>query len=107
MVRKAYLLRLKPDSLEGYTYWHDNIWPELVDEMVTQGIHNITLWNVDDMVFLSSEVEDEDTWQKFWDTDVHRRWGDVMNPFMHYRDDGIVDSREIKEIWHIEPGTRA
>ncbi|MGI9252866.1 MAG: L-rhamnose mutarotase [Thermomicrobiales bacterium] len=107
MVRKAFLLRLKPGSLDQYVYWHDNIWPELIDEMVKQGIHNITLWNIDDMVFLSSEVENEDTWQKFWDTDVHRRWGEVMNPFMHYRDDGIVDSREIREIWHIEPSARA
>jgi hypothetical protein len=26
-----------------------------------------------------------------------------MNPLMHYRDDGIIDSRELREIWHFTP----
>jgi hypothetical protein len=26
-----------------------------------------------------------------------------MNPMMHYRDDGVVDSRELQEIWHFVP----
>lgn len=106
-MRKAYLLRLKPGSIEGYTHWHDNIWPELVTEMTAQGIREITLWNLDDMIFLTSEVEDDSTWQNFWATDVHKRWGELMNQFMHYRDDGIVDSTEIREIWHIEPRGRS
>ena len=102
-MRKAFLLRLKPGTLDQYTYWHDNIWPELQAEIANQGIAEITLYNLDDMIVLVSEVRDHDAWTRLWDSDVHHRWGELMNDFMHYRDDGVVDSRELKEIWHFEP----
>src|SRR5215207_4804505 len=44
-----------------------------------------------------------EAWTRLWDSDVHRRWGELMNPLMHYRDDGIIDSRELREIWHFTP----
>jgi hypothetical protein len=30
-----------------------------------------------------------------------------MSPLMHYRDDGVVDSREMREIWHFTPGDKS
>jgi L-rhamnose mutarotase len=101
-IRKAFVLRLKPDALEQYIYWHDNIWPDLQAEIAKQGIAEITLFNLDDMVFLYSHVTDEAAWTRLWASEVHHRWGDLMNQFMHYRDDGVVDSRELREIWHFE-----
>jgi L-rhamnose mutarotase len=102
-IRKAFVLRLKPGSLEKYVYWHDNIWPDLQAEIAQQGIAEITLFNLDDMIFLYSQVKDEGAWTRLWDSEVHHRWGELMNEFMHYRDDGVVDSRELSEIWHFEP----
>jgi L-rhamnose mutarotase len=102
-IRKAFLLKLKPGALDQYIYWHDNIWPELQEEIAKQGIAEITLFNLDDMILLFSEVKDEDAWQRLWDSDVHHRWGELMNQFMHYRDDGVVDSRELREIWRFAP----
>jgi L-rhamnose mutarotase len=102
-MRKAFLLRLKPGTLDQYVYWHDNIWPELQAEIANQGIAEITLYNLDDMIVLVSEVRDPEAWMRLWDSDVHHRWGELMNDFMHYRDVGVVDSRELKEIWHFEP----
>jgi L-rhamnose mutarotase len=102
-IRKAFVLKLKPDSLEKYIYWHDNIWPDLQAEIAKQGIAEITLFNLDDMIFLYSQVKDPEAWTRLWDSEVHYRWGELMNQFMHYRDDGVVDSRELREIWHFEP----
>lgn len=103
-IRKVFILRLKPNALEQYIYWHDNIWPELQEEIANQGIAEISLYNLDDMVILVSKITQPDAWAKLWDSDVHKRWGELMNPMMHYRDDGVVDSREAKEIWHFVPG---
>jgi L-rhamnose mutarotase len=103
LMRKAFLLKLKPGALDDYIYWHDNIWPELQAEIAKQGIAEITLFNLDDMVVLVSRVKDEGAWARLWDSEVHHRWGDLMNQFMHYRDDGVVDSRELREIWHFAP----
>lgn len=102
-IRKAFVLRLKPNSLQEYIDWHDKMWPELKEEIANQGIAEITLFQLDDLVFLTSEVADEGAWERLWATDVHLRWGrDLMSPLMHYRDDGTVDSRELREIWHHE-----
>ncbi len=104
-IRKAFVLRLKPGSLETYVHWHDNIWPELRREIARQGIAQITLFHnpSDDTVLLFSEVADAAAWDRLWDSDPHRRWAEVMEPLMHYRDDGIVESREVRQIWHFAP----
>jgi L-rhamnose mutarotase len=104
-MRKAFLLRLKPGALDDYIYWHDNIWPELKVEIARQGIAEITLYQLDDMILLHSEVNDLEAWTRLWDSDVHHRWAELMSPLMHYRDDGIVESRELREIWHFAPGS--
>src|SRR5215204_3014987 len=102
-IRKAFVLRLKPGALDDYIHWHDNIWPELQEEIARQGIAEISLFQLDDMIVLHSRVNDPEAWTRLWDSDVHRRWGELMNPLMHYRDDGIIDSRELREIWHFTP----
>ena len=99
-MRKAFVLKLKPGALDDYIYWHDNIWPELQLEIASQGIAEISLFQLEDMIFLYSRVNDPEAWTRLWDSEVHRRWGELMNPLMHYRDDGIIDSRELREIWH-------
>lgn len=105
VVRKAFVLKLKPGALDTYIYWHDNVWPELKAEIRDQGIAEITLWQLDDLVFLHSEVRDEESWARLWDSEIHHRWAsELMEPLMFYRPDGVVDSREMREIWHFEPG---
>jgi L-rhamnose mutarotase len=106
-IRKAFLLKLKPGALDDYIYWHDNIWPELQQEIASQGIAEISLFQLDDMIVLHSRVNDPEAWTRLWASDVHRRWGELMDPLMHYRDDGIIDSRELREIWHFTPDTTA
>jgi L-rhamnose mutarotase len=103
LLRKAFALKLKPGALDDYIYWHDNIWPELQQEIAAQGIAEITLFQLDDMIFLVSEVADADAWDRLWSSDVHKRWGKLMDPLMHYRDDGVIESRELREIWHFVP----
>ena len=43
LIRKAFVLRLKPGALDEYIYWHDNIWPELQQAIAEEGIAEITL----------------------------------------------------------------
>ena len=78
--------------------------PHLKEEIARQGIAEITLFQLDDMVVLYSEVADSAAWDRLWASDVHHRWGsELMDPLMHYRDDGVIDSRELREIWHFAP----
>ena len=101
MIRRAFTMRLKPDSLSEYKHHHDNIWPELVAEIERAGIASITTFQRGLDLFLVSEIADEAAWDKLWSSEVHKRWADVMQPLMHLREDGIVDAGDLTEVFHI------
>ncbi len=103
LVRKAYQLTLSANSLPDYIYWHENIWPELVERISSEGIARVALFENHPTVFLYSEISDEESWERLWKSEVHARWAvEVMQPLMEYRDDGIVDAIPLKEIWYWE-----
>ncbi len=104
MIRRAFTLRLKPGALEEYIRRHDEIWPELVAEIEKEGIAHISSFEADGTIFLFSEVRDEGSWDRLWDSEVHRRWAKVFEPLIDVREDGIVDSGDLREIWHLETG---
>ena len=104
MIRRAFTMQLKPGGLAEYKRHHDSIWPELVAEIERQGIAQITIFENDPVLFLYSEIQDEEAWDRLWHTEIHDRWGAVMNPLMKYREDGIVDSTEVREVFHLDTG---
>jgi len=102
MIRKAFTMRLKPGGLAQYKAHHDEIWQELVDEIQSQGIAQITIFESDPVLFLYSEIKDEEAWDRLWHSAVHDRWAELMNPLMEFNDEGIVDSSEVREVFHLE-----
>lgn len=95
-------MRLKPGGLAEYKRQHDHIWPELVAEIEEQGIAQITIFEADSVLFLYSEITDVEAWDRLWHSEIHDKWGEVMNPLMEFNDDGIVDSTEVTEVFHLE-----
>ena len=104
MIRKAFTMRLRPGGLADYRRHHDEIWDELVAEIERQGIAQITIFEADPVLFLYSEINDEDAWDRLWHTDVHDRWGAIMNPLMEFGPDGIVASSRVARGVPLAPG---
>ena len=102
MIRRAFTMRLKPNASTEYRHHHDNVWPELVKEIERSGIASITTFQRDLDLFLVSEIHNEQAWDRLWNSEVHRKWAEVMEPLMNLRDDGIVDAGELTEIFHLE-----
>ncbi|HWE61545.1 MAG TPA: L-rhamnose mutarotase [Chloroflexota bacterium] len=102
MIRKTFVMRLKPGALAEYKRHHDQIWPELVAEIGASGIHSMTIVEEDPVLVLYSEIETEDAWDRLWHSAVHDRWAELMNPLMAFRADGLVDSRTLEEVFHLE-----
>lgn len=102
MIRRAFTMRLKPGSLAEYKRHHDHIWPDLVAEIERSGVASITIFESDPVLFLFSEISDEEAWDRLWNSEIHRRWADVMKPYMQFREDGIVDFGEVREIFHLD-----
>lgn len=103
MIRRAFTMRLKPGALAEYKRYHDEIWPELVKQIEKDGIAHISTFERDPDLFLFSEIRDEKAWDRLWNSDIHKKWGEVMERFMHFKD-GKVDFGELREIFHLETG---
>ncbi len=106
MIRHAFTMRLKPGGLAEYRRNHDNIWAELVAQIERDGIAQITIFEKDPVLFLYSEIHDEEAWDRLWHSEIHDRWGEVMNPLMEFNDAGIVDSSTLNEVFHLETGAK-
>ena len=81
---------------------HDAIWAELIAELEKSGIANMTIFENDPILVMYSEITDVEAWDRLWHSEVHDRWAVLMNPLMEFRPDGIVDSTELREVFHLE-----
>ena len=102
MIKRAFTMKLKPGGLAEYKKHHDNIWKEMVEEIEKSGIGQISIFEADPVLFLYSEIYDEEAWDKLWGSEIHDRWSELMNPLMEFRDDGIVDSSEVNLVFDLE-----
>ncbi len=105
MIRRAFTLRLEPGALEQYVHHHDNIWPDLVDEIERSGIATMTAFETNPVVFYYSEIREEDSWDRLWNTPVHDRWAELMKPLMAFNAEGKVDAGDVREMFHLETST--
>jgi L-rhamnose mutarotase len=107
MIRRAFTMRLKPGKLAEYKHFHDTIWPELVAEIERSGIASMTIFANDPVLFLYSEIHDADAWDKLWHSKIHDKWSEeAMGPLMMFREDGIVDSSSLREVFHLDTNAR-
>ena len=102
VIRRAFILRLKPKSFAHYKHYHDHIWPELVREIESSGIAQITTFANELELFLYSEIYDKKGWDKLWSSKIHDEWAKCMEPLMQFRPDGKVDARPLREIFHLQ-----
>ena len=106
MIRRAFTMRLKPGGLAEYRRHHDHIWADLVAQIERDGIAQITIFEKDPVLFLYSEIRDEEAWDRLWHSEVHDRWAEIMNPLMEFNADGIVDSSPVDEVFHLATGAQ-
>lgn len=95
-------MRIKPGKLDEYRYHHDHIWPEMVAEIERSGIASMTIFASEPQLFLFSEIRDEDAWDRLWHSETHKRWGELMENFLEFGDNGLIDAHELREVFHIE-----
>ncbi|MDA2962815.1 MAG: L-rhamnose mutarotase [Actinomycetota bacterium] len=105
MIKRAFIMKLKPGGLAEYKRLHSEIWPELVAEIKRQGIAQITIFENDPMLFLYSEISDSDAWDRLWHAEIHDKWSEYMAPLMEFNSDGIVDSSEVREVFNLRTNT--
>ena len=104
MIRKAFVMTLKPDNQATYQARHNPICPELHKELKKNGVRNYSIF-LDpgtDRLFAYAEIENEARWNAIASTEVCRRWWRHMREIMPANPDDSPVSTELKEVFHIQ-----
>lgn len=104
MIRKAFIMRVYPDMHEVYEKRHNEIWPEMVEELRKHGGKNYSIFLDKDSntLFGYIEIEDEERWKQMALTEINQRWWKFMEPVMETNLDSSPVSKELKEVFHME-----
>ena len=103
MIRKAFLMTLKPDCQEEYERRHIPIWPELEAIMKDHGVSNYSIFldRITDRLFAYAEIASEERWQQIAQTEVCQRWWAHMKDLMLTNPDNSPLASELDEVFHL------
>jgi L-rhamnose mutarotase len=104
MIRKAFLMRLKPGQQAEYERRHNPIWPELQAVLKAHGVSNYSIFldAPTGKLFAYAEIESEERWQAIAQTEVCQRWWAYMKDLMETKADNSPQAIELNEVFHLD-----
>lgn len=104
LVRKAFLMILKPGYRAEYEKRHNPIWPELAGLLSDHGVkkYSIFLDPRTNYLFGYVEVESEERWDQIASDPVCRRWWTHMRELMETNEDASPLAFPLDEVFHLE-----
>jgi len=104
MIRKAFLMTLKPGSQVEYERRHRDVWPELESILKQNGVQNYSIFldRSTDRLFAYAEIESEEQWQRIAATEVCRRWWAHMKDLMLTNADESPVTVELESVFHLD-----
>ena len=104
MIRKAFLMTLKPGYEDEYARRHQPIWQELQEVLQQHGVHNYSIF-LDRQtchLFAYAEIESEALWDAIAETEVCRRWWSSMQDLMLTNADASPVAVALDEVFHMD-----
>jgi L-rhamnose mutarotase len=104
MIRKAFLMTLKPDCQAEYERRHNPIWPELQAALKTHGVHNYSIFldRSTERLLGYAEIESEERWQQIAHTEVCQHWWAHMKDLMLTNPDNSPMVIDLDEVFHFD-----
>ena len=104
MIRKAFMMILRPGNQREYERRHKPIWPELQESLRQHSARNYSIFldRETDKLFAYVEIESEELWQRIAETDVCRRWWSYMKDLMLTNEDDSPVTTELSEVFHLD-----
>ena len=104
MIRKGFLMTLKPGYQEEYQRRHDPTWPEVETVLQEHGVHNYSIFldRGTDQLFGYAEIESEELWEQISQTESCRRWWSYMKELMLTNSDDSPVTVALAEVFHLD-----
>ncbi len=104
MIRKAFLMKLKPGCREEYERRHKPIWPELEEVLKEHGVRSYSIFYERDTnrLFAYAEIESEELWRQIANTDVCRPWWSDLKELIETNSDNSPAKAELEEIFRLD-----
>jgi L-rhamnose mutarotase len=104
VIRKAFLMTLRPGCREEYERRHNPVWPEMEEVLRRRGVRNYSIFHKPgtDILFAYVEVESEELWLRIADTEECRRWWAYMKDLMLTEPDDSPVSETLEQVFHLD-----
>ncbi len=104
MKRNAFRMKLKPGAAAEYRRRHDEIWPELAEELHAAGISDYSIFLDEETLtlFAVQKLADNHTADTLPQSPVVRKWWDFMAPLMEVEPDRAPVCSSLQEVFHLD-----
>ena len=104
MQRNAFTMKLKKGFEAEYKKRHDEIWPELSEELIKAGVSDYSIYLNEDTLtlFAFQKLSDDNTAAELPQTAIVRKWWDYMADIMEVNPDNSPVITPLKEVFHME-----
>jgi L-rhamnose mutarotase len=104
LIRKAFVLQLRPGAAEEYRRRHESIWPELVATLRAHGVHRYSIFWCESrsLLFACVEFDDPKRWEEIGCTEVGRRWRLYMSDLLVTNSDFSPVTSPLHEVFHLD-----
>ncbi len=101
MIRKAFVMSIKPGCEKEYEKRHNPIWPELAQVLKEHGVLSYSIFMHPDkkQLFAYAEIENEDRWNAIAKTEVCQKWWIWMSEIMDTHPDLSPVAEECRQVF--------
>ena len=104
MIRNAFTMKLKKGYEAEYKKRHDEIWPELADELKRAGISDYSIFfdEKTGVLFAVQKLTGDNTADSLPERAVMKRWWDYMADLMEVNPDNSPVCVPLEEVFHMD-----
>jgi L-rhamnose mutarotase len=104
MIRKAGIMTVCKDKYDEYKLRHDELWPEMHEELKRHGAHNYSIFLDEEngKLFAYLEIEDEEKWAQMSKTEICAKWWAYMADIMETNPDNSPVYIDLKDVFYLK-----
>lgn len=104
MLRCAFKMKIKAGSEAEYKKRHDEIWPELSEELTKAGVSDYSIFLDKETLtlFAVQKLTDNNTADNLPNTDIVKKWWAYMSDIMETNPDNSPVVAGLDEVFHMD-----